>query len=291
MVNELDLIYDRLIIPLQKRYKIEFYYPKIETGLIEYKFNCVVNGDSILGLELHLFYGEFCKDTTEADGKYNFLVHITYLGGESNEGGKETNIGIINLDNENNCIKSIDSIINGLKDLDFIPDLNDVSNIEYGKVLIHGYKEWYAVKPDVKVYQNNNLIGTIKRNGTWIHKFDENTDLTLKINSYKKTNVKIKANVNNEVFLNYGGYLIAKVKYLTSDIDFDKINNLEENDNYNELNFKIARVLSKKEYEVYALMLKNYNYKEIAQILNINEKQVDNAIQRIKNKVKSIISC
>lgn len=71
----------------------------------------------------------------------------------------------------------------------------------------------------------------------------------------------------------------------------DPLNNLEENDNYNELNFKIARVLSKKEYEVYALMLKNYNYKEIAQILNINEKQVDNAIQRIKNKVKSIISC
>ena len=70
----------------------------------------------------------------------------------------------------------------------------------------------------------------------------------------------------------------------------DPLNNLEENDNYNELNFKIARVLSKKEYEVYALMLKHYNYKEIAQILNINEKQVDNAIQRIKNKVKSIIS-
>lgn len=70
----------------------------------------------------------------------------------------------------------------------------------------------------------------------------------------------------------------------------DPLNNLEENDNYNELNFKIARVLSKKEYEVYALMLKHYNYKEIAQILNINEKQVDNAIQRIKNKVKSIIN-
>lgn len=70
----------------------------------------------------------------------------------------------------------------------------------------------------------------------------------------------------------------------------DPLNNLEENDNYNELKFTIEKSLSKIEYEVYSLMLKNYNYKEIAAILNINEKQVDNAMQRIKSKVKCIIN-
>ena len=70
----------------------------------------------------------------------------------------------------------------------------------------------------------------------------------------------------------------------------DPLNNLEENDNYLELKRKIEMSLSKSEYEVYSLMINNYNYKEIAQILNINEKSVDNAIQRIKNKVKNIIN-
>ena len=50
-------------------------------------------------------------------------------------------------------------------------------------------------------------------------------------------------------------------------------------------------ILTEREHEVFELLVLNKSTKEIAQILNINEKQVDNAIQRIKNKVKSIISC
>lgn len=70
----------------------------------------------------------------------------------------------------------------------------------------------------------------------------------------------------------------------------DPLNNLEENDNFLELKRKIEKSLSKSEYEVYSLMINNYDYKEIAKILNVNEKYVDNAIQRIKNKVKNIIN-
>lgn len=70
----------------------------------------------------------------------------------------------------------------------------------------------------------------------------------------------------------------------------DPLNNLEENDDFLELKRKIEKALSKSEYEVYSLMINNYNYKEIAKILNVNEKYVDNAIQRIKNKVKNIIN-
>ena len=45
------------------------------------------------------------------------------------------------------------------------------------------------------------------------------------------------------------------------------------------------KVLSTFEYEVFKLKLKNYSYKEIAKILNVEVKKVDNALLRIKNKL------
>lgn len=47
--------------------------------------------------------------------------------------------------------------------------------------------------------------------------------------------------------------------------------------------------LTELEREVFSLMLSNFNYKEIANILEKEPKQIDNAIQRIKNKSKEII--
>ena len=47
--------------------------------------------------------------------------------------------------------------------------------------------------------------------------------------------------------------------------------------------------LSDSEYEVYALMISGLKYNEIALLLNKNPKQVDNTIQRIKNKIKIIL--
>ena len=44
------------------------------------------------------------------------------------------------------------------------------------------------------------------------------------------------------------------------------------------------------ENQVFDLMINYFNYKEIAQMLDKEPKQVDNAIQRIKIKVKSVIN-
>ncbi len=61
---------------------------------------------------------------------------------------------------------------------------------------------------------------------------------------------------------------------------------------YEEKNKELINCISKKlstlEYEVYALLLENFKYNDIAKILNKNPKQIDNAIQRIKNKLKTI---
>ncbi len=56
------------------------------------------------------------------------------------------------------------------------------------------------------------------------------------------------------------------------------------------LDQKIRKELSPFEYEVYSLLINNLNYNEIATILEKDPKQIDNTIQRIRNKVKKIIN-
>ncbi len=58
---------------------------------------------------------------------------------------------------------------------------------------------------------------------------------------------------------------------------------------YMELNAKIKASLSKKEYDVYEYMIKGLKYNEIAIVLGREPKQIDNAMQRIKSKIKKII--
>jgi RNA polymerase sporulation-specific sigma factor len=80
-------------------------------------------------------------------------------------------------------------------------------------------------------------------------------------------------------------------------VSFDKILKDDESNpekiilNLNEqeiLTSKINEKLTGFEKEVFELMVSNFTYKEIAVILDKDSKQIDNAIQRIKNKVKKI---
>lgn len=47
--------------------------------------------------------------------------------------------------------------------------------------------------------------------------------------------------------------------------------------------------LSSIELEVFKLKINGYSYKEIAEILDMNPKKVDNTLQRIKNKLKQFV--
>lgn len=57
---------------------------------------------------------------------------------------------------------------------------------------------------------------------------------------------------------------------------------------YQELHDKIIKVLTNLEARVFDLMLQNYDYKEIANILDKEPKSIDNAIQRIKFKIRGL---
>lgn len=59
-----------------------------------------------------------------------------------------------------------------------------------------------------------------------------------------------------------------------------------ENENAVKIEKELERVLSKLEWSVFSLYMENKSYKEIAEILGRSVKTVDNAIYRIKNKLK-----
>lgn len=67
---------------------------------------------------------------------------------------------------------------------------------------------------------------------------------------------------------------------------FIKVQSLEA---YNELVEKINGVLSPLEHEVYKLMINDFNYIDIAKIINKEPKQIDNTIQRIRAKIKELL--
>ena len=65
-----------------------------------------------------------------------------------------------------------------------------------------------------------------------------------------------------------------------------KFSEIEQEEN---LGKNIQEQLSENEKQVFNLLLKGLNYKEIATLLDKNEKQIDNTIQRIRGKVRQLL--
>lgn len=69
----------------------------------------------------------------------------------------------------------------------------------------------------------------------------------------------------------------------------DPLFNITSEESYQELLKDIKSSLSKLENEVFNYMVDGFNYRQIALILKKDSKQIDNAMQRIKSKVKKIL--
>lgn len=65
---------------------------------------------------------------------------------------------------------------------------------------------------------------------------------------------------------------------------------LLDNENLNNLWNKINEFLTTMEKKVLLYRLEKYSYDEISVMLNVNKKSIDNAIQRIRNKMGKIIT-
>lgn len=110
--------------------------------------------------------------------------------------------------------------------------------------------------------------------------------LTAIIRKYNREKYKIIKDCFSLDFI-YNGE--SSLMDILSDDAYDPLKNMTDKEQYEDLVNNIRNNLTKKEYEVYLLMVKGLNYQEIAKILNNQPKQIDNAIQRIKTKVRKII--
>ena len=82
----------------------------------------------------------------------------------------------------------------------------------------------------------------------------------------------------------------ALIEQLSDENNNDPLKNMAEEEEYAELIKNIKYSLTSKEYEVFVLKSRGFDYQEIAHILNKNPKQIDNTMQRIKTKIKNLIN-
>lgn len=97
--------------------------------------------------------------------------------------------------------------------------------------------------------------------------------------------------LNNYISLNAGaGDDINAIDVLVNREVVDPETQFINTENLNELQEKIKTVLSKFEYNVLKYYVSGYSYAYISEKLGKPQKAVDNAVQRIKSKVKNIIN-
>lgn len=69
----------------------------------------------------------------------------------------------------------------------------------------------------------------------------------------------------------------------------DPLQGITKQEEYDELLTCIKKELSSQEYEVFNLMIHGLRYQDIALVLSKTPKQIDNTMQRIKNKIRLIL--
>ncbi len=105
------------------------------------------------------------------------------------------------------------------------------------------------------------------------------------IRRYSTTKYKtIKGSYSLDYYYEDNKNLLDLISY-----DTDPLNSISEKEDYNELIKEIENALTSSEKEVFKLMINGIKYNEIASILKKTPKQIDNTIQRIKNKIKKIV--
>ncbi|MBO4600988.1 MAG: sigma-70 family RNA polymerase sigma factor [Bacilli bacterium] len=82
----------------------------------------------------------------------------------------------------------------------------------------------------------------------------------------------------------------ASLKELIEDSESDPLIKMAEEEEYEELLKTIKESLTPSEDEVFELLITGLNYRDIAELLDKEVKQIDNALQRIKFKIKKILN-
>lgn len=107
------------------------------------------------------------------------------------------------------------------------------------------------------------------------------------VKKYNREKYKL---INNTYSLDYFYEQFGRpLMEILTDNSHEPLGTMMEEEEYNDLLNKIKSILSKKENEVFTFMLNGFDYKQIAKMLELTPKQVDNTMQRIKVKIKNIL--
>ena len=124
-----------------------------------------------------------------------------------------------------------------------------------------------------------------------------NTFITRCVNSRLKKyiihNKTLRNRINSETFSLdhiYDEFGISLSDMVSDNNQNDPLHNMLEEESTKELIELIKKELSDFENQVFDLLISDFNYTEIASILEKNPKQIDNTMQRIKGKVKRVLS-
>ncbi len=124
-----------------------------------------------------------------------------------------------------------------------------------------------------------------------------NTFITRCVNSRLKKyiihNKTLRNRINSETFSLdhiYDEFGISLSDMVSDNNQNDPLHNMLEEESTKELIELIKKELSDFESQVFDLLISDFNYTEIASILEKTPKQIDNTMQRIKGKVKRVLS-
>ena len=100
-----------------------------------------------------------------------------------------------------------------------------------------------------------------------------------------------KNKVNTEAYSLEAEYEAFKrpLEEILGDSSLDPLHKMENEERLEELTKKINDDLSPFEKDVYKLVINGFGYQDIAKILIKEPKQIDNTIQRIRNKIKDLL--
>lgn len=122
------------------------------------------------------------------------------------------------------------------------------------------------------------------------------TFITLCVDRRLQNTIRKAGRIKNKVLLEslsldhvYEEYNIPLKEVISDNNEHDPLTNITKDEEFDELLEFIEKSLSSSEYEVYKLLISGLSYGEIAKVLGKSLKQIDNAIQRIKNKIKEIL--
>ena len=134
----------------------------------------------------------------------------------------------------------------------------------------------------------NNAIKSYNADNNAIFSTYATTIVENSIKNYLRNNCKTNEKLNIVIEPFYENQAITYLDF-TINYNTDPYYTLSDQEHLSELLIAIKNALSPFEYKVYVLLLNNLKYQDIAKKLNKTPKQIDNAIQRIKNKLKMVL--